>query len=290
MRAIFSSLPQTSVLFEVYEGERPLVRDNNLLGSYVIDNIPSAPRGAVKFDTTFSIDEDGILTVTSRERKTGVSQRITIGSDQHRLSRLEVQAMLREAELYRAQVSRQAWAGRDLEAWRSCSQPSRTVLSFQDERQRRRLESRRKLENLAYTLKQVLGDGEGQELALVKVGPLTGPGLELEAGLEDAEVVATAGAGRLSVEERAAAERAYREVLEWLEGEQNEQTQIDDTEYETRYLRLKTVWRAFKSGSLPPQLSRLPLVAQLLISSRRVYSHGVFSYSDTTEEFVHRQS
>lgn len=289
MRAIFSSLPQTSVLFEVYEGERPLVRDNNLLGSYVIDNIPSAPRGAVKFDTTFSIDEDGILTVTSRERKTGVSQRITIGSDQHRLSRLEVQAMLREAELYRAQVSTQAWPAATWRPGEAVASHPR-LLSFQDERQRRRLESRRKLENLAYTLKQVLGDGEGQELALVKVGPLTGPGLELEAGLEDAEVVATAGAGRLSVEERAAAERAYREVLEWLEGEQSEQTQIDDTEYETRYLRLKTVWRAFKSGSLPPQLSRLPLVAQLPISSRRVYSHGVFSYSDTTEEFVHRQS
>ena len=89
---------------QVYEGERPFVRDNNLLGSYVIDRIPPGPRGTVKFDTTFSIDADGILTVSSRERKTGISQQITIGSDQHRLSRQEVQAMLREAELYRAQV------------------------------------------------------------------------------------------------------------------------------------------------------------------------------------------
>lgn len=214
---------QASVLFEVYEGERPLVRDNNLLGSYVIDNIPPGPRGAVKFDTSFSIDADGILTVTSRERRTGVSQRITIGSDQHRLSRQEVQAMLREAEMYRAQ----------------------------DERQKRCLEGRRKLENLAYSMKQALreGEGEGLELALVRVGG----GAEAEDGDEEAagaarlvamtSATAGPGVGRLSAEERVAAERAYREVLDWLE---TEQTQAEVDEYESRYQHLKVFWKTCK--------------------------------------------
>jgi len=119
---------QTAVLFEVYEGERPLARDNNLLGSYVIDDIPPGPRGAIKFDTTFSIDADGILTVASRERRTGKTQQITIGGDEHRWSRREVHAMLREANYYKRA----------------------------DANMRKRLAARRALENRAFEIKHAL--------------------------------------------------------------------------------------------------------------------------------------
>jgi heat shock 70kDa protein 1/2/6/8 len=89
---------QCIVDFHVYEGERPRATDNNLLGSFGLRCIP-APRGH-PFDVCFSIDENGILTVTAREISTGNMNTITITNDKERLSMRDIEKMIKEAEKY----------------------------------------------------------------------------------------------------------------------------------------------------------------------------------------------
>jgi molecular chaperone DnaK (HSP70) len=59
---------QSIVNIEIYEGERPLVKDNLLLGEFVLSNIQSAPAHVPKIEVTFTIDNNGILTVSARDK------------------------------------------------------------------------------------------------------------------------------------------------------------------------------------------------------------------------------
>ncbi|KAJ1443172.1 Heat shock protein 70 family [Sesbania bispinosa] len=90
---------QTSVLIEVYEGERARASDNNLLGSFLLSGIPPAPRGH-PHDVCFAIDENGILNVSAMEKTTGNSNEITIINDKERLSTEEIERLIQEAENY----------------------------------------------------------------------------------------------------------------------------------------------------------------------------------------------
>ena len=92
---------ESSVLIEVYEGERAMTRDNNLLGKFEVTNIPPAPRGVPQIEVTFDIDRNGILNVSAADKSTGKENKITITNDKGRLSAEDIERMVREAEQYK---------------------------------------------------------------------------------------------------------------------------------------------------------------------------------------------
>jgi L1 cell adhesion molecule like protein len=93
---------QGAILFEVYEGERARAADNNLLGKFVLPVLPGSPRGHPA-DVCFTIDENGILTVSAKEISTGNTQEITITNDKGRLSTFEIKRMIEEAKKYQVE-------------------------------------------------------------------------------------------------------------------------------------------------------------------------------------------
>jgi heat shock protein 5 len=91
---------QTTVTISVFEGERAMVKDNHVLGKFDLTGIPSAPRGTPQIEVTFEIDENSILSVSAEEKGTGKSESITITNEKGRLSKEEIDAMIRDAEKF----------------------------------------------------------------------------------------------------------------------------------------------------------------------------------------------
>jgi L1 cell adhesion molecule like protein len=112
----------------VYEGERAMTKDNNLLGTFNLTGIPPAPRGVPKIEVTFDLDANGILNVSAKEISTGKSERITIKNDKGRLSKEDIDKMLKEAEMYRQE----------------------------DEKQKERVSARNQLESYVFSVKQAV--------------------------------------------------------------------------------------------------------------------------------------
>lgn len=92
---------QTSVLIRVFEGERALTKDNNLLGKFALNGIPPAPGGVPQIEVTFEIDSNGILNVSALEKSSGRSHNITISKINSRLSKSDIERMIKEAEQFK---------------------------------------------------------------------------------------------------------------------------------------------------------------------------------------------
>ena len=89
---------QPKVEIKVFQGERPLTANNKLLGSFMMDGIPPAPRGTPQIEVTFDIDTNGILHVSAKDLGTGRTQEIRI-TNSSGLSKEEIEQMKRDAEL-----------------------------------------------------------------------------------------------------------------------------------------------------------------------------------------------
>ncbi|KAL6449398.1 hypothetical protein ACFW04_000764 [Cataglyphis niger] len=123
---------QHTVTIQVYEGERPMTKDNHLLGKFDLTGIPPAPRGIPQIEVTFEIDANGILQVSAEDKGTGNREKIVITNDQNRLTPDDIERMIKDAEKF----------------------------ADDDKKLKERVEARNELESYAYSLKNQLADKE----------------------------------------------------------------------------------------------------------------------------------
>ncbi|WPJ97205.1 molecular chaperone DnaK [Coraliomargarita algicola] len=153
---------QTAVDIKVLQGERPMAKDNKILGNFRLDGIPAASRGTPQIEVTFDIDANGILNVSAKDQGTGKEQKITI-SGSSGLDKDEVEKLKREAEAHAAE----------------------------DEALKARVEARNELDNIVYQAEKQISD-MGDKIPADKKTELEGAIAEAKAVLENQEADAEA--------------------------------------------------------------------------------------------------
>jgi molecular chaperone DnaK len=143
---------QTSVEVVVTQGERPMARDNKLIGRFHLDGIPPAPRGVPQIEVTFDIDANGILNVSAKDKGTGKEQRITITASSG-LNEAEIERMVKEAQTHEAE----------------------------DKAKKEAVEARNHLDSLVFQMEKMIGDAKDK----VDAASLA----EVEEALKDAKKV-----------------------------------------------------------------------------------------------------
>ena len=123
---------QPTITIQVFEGERPMTKDNHLLGKFDLNRIPPAPKGVPQIEVTFQVDENSILNVTAEDKGSGNSEAITITNDQNRLTPEDIERMINDAEKF----------------------------ADEDKKVKDRVESKNELESYACSLKNQLKDEE----------------------------------------------------------------------------------------------------------------------------------
>ena len=127
---------QPGVLIQVFEGESSMTNHCNLLGKFELSGIPPAPRGIPQIEVTFDIDANGILNVSAEDKTTKKKNKITITNDKGRLSKEEIDRMVKEAEKFKAE----------------------------DDKMKEKVEAKNGLENLCYQMKNTLNEEIGKNL------------------------------------------------------------------------------------------------------------------------------
>merc|ERR1719187_1324191 len=123
---------QQTVTIQVFEGERPMTKDNHILGKFDLNGIPPAPRGVPQIEVTFEIDVNGILRVSAEDKGTGKKEKITISNDQNRLSPEDIERMVNDAEKF----------------------------ADEDKKVKDQVDAKNEFESYAYSLKNQIGDKE----------------------------------------------------------------------------------------------------------------------------------
>jgi len=111
---------QNTVTIQVFEGERPMTKDNHVLGKFDLTGIPPAPRGVPQIEVTFEIDANGILQVSAEDKATGNKEKITITNDANRLTPEDIERMIKDAETFAdedAKMKEKVDAKNDLESY-----------------------------------------------------------------------------------------------------------------------------------------------------------------------------
>jgi len=121
---------QPAVLIQVYEGERGMTKDNHQLGKFELTGIPPAPRGVPQIEVTFDVDANGIMNVSAVDKSTGKENKIVITNDKGRLSKEDIERMVKDAEKYK----------------------------MDDDKQRDRIQAKNTLESYAYNMKSTVED------------------------------------------------------------------------------------------------------------------------------------
>ena len=127
---------QPGVLIQVFEGEASMTNHCNLLGKFELSGIPPAPRGVPQIEVTFDIDANGILNVSAEDKTTKKKNKITITNDKGRLTKEEIDRMVKEAEKFKAE----------------------------DDKMKEKVEAKNGLENLCYQMKNTLNEEIGKNL------------------------------------------------------------------------------------------------------------------------------
>ena len=153
---------QTAVDIKVLQGERPMAKDNKILGNFRLDGIPAASRGTPQIEVTFDIDANGILNVSAKDQGTGKEQKITI-SGSSGLDKDEVEKLRREAEVHAAE----------------------------DEALKAGVEARNELDNIVYQAEKQITD-MGDKIPAEKKTELEGAIAEAKAVLENQDADAEA--------------------------------------------------------------------------------------------------